>query len=179
MAIRFRDLRADEIEVRVAQAKQNGVALLLYKDARVDMRILDETVGQENWQKEFYEHKGTLFCRVGIRAFADVQNGADMDSWVWKSDAGEPSNTSAQKGEASDAFKRACFNWGLGRELYTAPFIWVKPERANIRQNGQKYQCFDRFSVAKIEVKDGTITGIRIVNDSKGGEVAFSWRRTG
>ena len=176
--IKFRELTADEIEVRVAQAKINGVALLLYKDARVDMRILDETVGQECWQKEFFECKGTLFCRVGIRAFADLQNGADMESWVWKSDAGEPSSTSAQKGEASDAFKRACFNWGIGRSLYTAPFIWVKSEHANIKQNGSKFQCFDRFRVAKIQIEGGEITGIRIVNDSKNGEVAFSWRRS-
>ena len=170
--IEFRPLEADEIEVRVSQARQNGVALLLYKDARCDMRILDETVGCANWQKHFYEHKGTMFCSVGIK-IPETASG----EWVWKDDAGEPSNTSAQKGEASDAFKRACFNWGIGRELYTAPFIWVRPEHANIRQDGSKFKCFDRFSVAKIQIEGKQITGIRIVNDSKGGEVAFSWKK--
>ena len=166
--IDFRDLRADEIEVRVAQVRQNGLSLLLYKDARCDMRILDETLGQGRWQKDFYECKGTLFCRVGIEIGSE---------WVWKSDAGEPSNTSAQKGEASDAFKRACFNWGIGRELYTAPFVWVKPEDANIKQDGQRFKCFDRFAVAKIAIEGKKLTGIRIVNLSKDGRVAFSWKR--
>lgn len=168
--IAFRDLRAGEIEVRVSQVKANGLALLLYKDSRVDQRILDETVGAERWQKRFYTCKDTLFCSVGI-AFPD-------SAWVWKDDAGEPSNTSAQKGEASDAFKRACFNWGIGRELYTAPFIWVGAEHASIRQNGQRFQCFDRFSVQRIQIEHKQITGVRIVNESKGGEVAFSWRKS-
>ena len=64
---KFRDLRADEIECRVQSCKANGLVLLLYKDARVDMTILDETVGSANWQREHYECKGNLFCRVVIR----------------------------------------------------------------------------------------------------------------
>lgn len=168
--IAFRDLQAHEIEARVSTVKQNGLALLLYKDARCDMRILDETLGAEGWQKRFYEQNDTLFCSVGIK-------GAGGE-WIWKDDAGEPSNTSASKGEASDAFKRACFNWGIGRELYTAPFIWVSAEHASIRKNGQKFQCFDRFSVQKIQIEGKQITGVRIVNESKGGEVAFSWRKS-
>lgn len=167
----FRELKAEEIEVRVQQAKQNGVILLLYKDARVDMRILDETVGPGGWSKKFYECKGTLFCSVGI----EVPEKNGIAKWVEKDDAGEPSNMSAQKGEASDAFKRACTNWGIGRELYTAPFIWVDSTHANIKQNGQKFQCFDRFSVSKIQIEDGRITGIRINNDTKKC-VAFSWK---
>lgn len=166
----FRDLKAEEIEVRVATARQNGVSLLLYKDSRVDQRILDETVGLQNWQKRFYECKGTLFCSVGLWV------GPDTDGWVWKDDAGEPSNMSAQKGEASDAFKRACFNWGIGRELYTAPFIWVASDKCNIRMDGSKAKCFDRFSVAKIQIEDKAITGIRVNNDTTG-KVAFSWKR--
>lgn len=175
----FRDLLADEIEVRVAQARKNGLSLLLYKDSRVDQRILDETVGPENWQKTFYEQKGTLFCSVGIMCqnYLSPAEKLAQPQWVWKDDAGEPSNMSAQKGEASDAFKRACFNWGIGRELYTAPFIWVKAEHANIHVDGNKIRCLDRFRVAKIQIDGKTINGIRIVNDSKGGEVAFSWKR--
>ena len=45
--------------------------------------------------------------------------------WVWKWDCGTESNTEKEKGEASDSFKRACVNWGIGRELYTAPQIWI------------------------------------------------------
>lgn len=109
--MKFRNLRADEVEARVSQIKENGVALLLYKDARCDMRILDETVGPENWQREHYECKGNLFCRVGINTHYDKPDREER--WVWKSDCGTESNTEAQKGEASDSFKRACFNWGI------------------------------------------------------------------
>jgi hypothetical protein len=145
---------------------------LLYKDARCDARILDETVGAENWQNEFYDCKGTLFCKVGIR----IDRGEQFAEWVWKDDAGSPSNMEAAKGEASDAFKRACFKWGIGRELYTAPFIWVPAEKCTIKQgNNGKYTCFDRFSVAKVATQDGRITGLRIVND-KTGQVAYSWK---
>ena len=177
--MKFRDLMADEIEVRAAMCKENGVQLLLYKDARCDMRILDETVGAESWQKRFYEHKGTLFCSVGIMVQSQLSKAEKLaqPQWVFKDDAGEPSNMSAQKGEASDSFKRACVNWGIGRELYTAPFIWVPKEKCNVQPRGQKYTCFDRFSVAKIQTEGGQITGLRVNNDTKGC-VAFSWKRS-
>lgn len=97
--MKFRDLMAEEIEVRVSRVTQAGVELLLYKDSRCDMRILDEVVGAENWQNEFYECKGTLFCKVGIL----VDRGEQFREWVWKDNAGAPSNMEAQKGEASDA----------------------------------------------------------------------------
>lgn len=171
----FRDLTADEIECRVQSVKQNGLILLLYKDARCDMRILDETVGAENWQREHYECKGNLFCRVGInvnqKAFVDG-NGAitPLDRWVWKSDCGVESNTEAQKGESSDSFKRACFNWGIGRALYTAPFIWIPADKCTITNN----KCYDKFVVEKIKYENGAITGLSIVNTTKGGR-AFVW----
>lgn len=161
-------MRPDEIECRVQSVKQNGCSILLFKDARCDMRILDETVGPENWQKEFYECKGTLFCRVGIRSHRVSKHDTmePYDEWVWKSDAGEPSNTSAQKGEASDAFKRACFNWWLGRELYTAPFIWLPESACRIQSARGKYVCYDDFSVADMSVKGGKITYLKIVNET-------------
>lgn len=149
----FRDLTAEDIEVRVQSAKANGVVLLLYKNARVDMTILDETVGAENWQREHYECKGNLFCRVGI-------NVDECCDWVWKSDCGTESNTEAQKGEASDSFKRACFNWGIGRELYTSPFIWVGADKCNITNN----KCYDKFAVEKIKIENKKIVGLAIVN---------------
>ena len=104
MGLKFRDLRAEEIECRVGTVSQSGkgISLLLFKDARCDARILDETVGIENWQNDFYECKGTLFCKVGI----DVDRGDGLHEWVWKSDAGSPSNMEAEKGEASDALTK-------------------------------------------------------------------------
>ena len=167
--IKFRDLTADEIEIRLQSVKQNGLVLLLYKNARCDMNILDETVGAENWQREHYECKGNLFCRVGI----DVTEG---DSWVWKSDCGTESFSDAQKGEASDSFKRACFNWGIGRELYTAPFIWIPADKCNIvdGKNGSK-QCYDNFEVEKIIIENKRITAVAIKNVTKGVR-AYVWQ---
>ncbi len=167
----FRDLKAEEIEVRVNRVNNSGVDLLLYKDARCDARILDEHFGPLSWQCKYEDHKGTLFCYVGIKSPADGE-------WVWKSDAGAPSNMEAQKGEASDAFKRACFRWGIGRELYTAPRIFVYADRCKRLSTGKsgKPQCYDQFRVAKVAIEDGRITGIRIVNDSDGGKVVFSWK---
>ena len=167
---KFRDLRADEIECRVQSVKENGLVLLLYKDARVDMNILDETVGSSNWQREHYECKGNLFCRVGIDVNA-IHEIAEP-RWVFKSDCGTESNTEAQKGEASDSFKRACFNWGIGRELYTAPFTWIPADKCNIK-NGK---CYDKFIVEKIIIENKQITALAIYNTTKNCR-AFVWQR--
>ena len=167
--MKFRDLTKDEIECRVQSCKENGLVLLLYKDARCDMNVLDETVGAENWQREHYDCKGNLFCRVGI--CVETKKGESIfPEWVWKSDCGVESNTEAQKGEASDSFKRACFNWGIGRELYTAPFIWIKADNCNIK-NGK---CYDKFKVEKIRIENKRITGLAIWNETKD-QRAFSW----
>ena len=166
---KFRDLRADEIECRVQSVKEKGLVLLLYKDARVDMNILDEAVGSSNWQREHYECKGNLFCRVGI----DVgTHEGKAERWVFKSDCGTESNTEAQKGEASDSFKRACFNWGIGRELYTAPFTWIPAEKCNI-SNGK---CYDKFIVEKIIIENKQITALAIWNTTKNVR-AFVWQK--
>lgn len=171
----FRDLKASEIEIRVQSAKPNGAILLLYKDARVDMNILDETVGAENWQRMHYECKGNLFCQVGIRCKPAQSETMDYHEWVWKSDCGSESNTEAEKGEASDSFKRACFNWGIGRELYTAPFVWVSSDKCNIKPlNNGKFTCNDKFSVSEITIKDKVITAIKIMNDNTR-KVAFTY----
>lgn len=164
--MKFRDLTADEIEVRVQSVKQKGLVLLLYKNARCDMNILDETIGAENWQREHYECKGNLFCRVGIRVMTED----GKSEWVWKSDCGTESNTEAQKGEASDSFKRACFNWGIGRELYTSPLIWIPSDKCNIKDN----KCYDRFSVEKIKIENKKIVGLSIVNETTG-KRCFVW----
>lgn len=151
--IKFRDLRADEIDCRVQSVKPNGCILLLYKNARCDMNILDETVGSEHWQRKHYECKGNLFCEIGIY---DESTG----QWIWKGDCGSESNNEKEKGEASDSFKRAGFNWGIGRELYTAPFIFAKAENCNI-ENGK---CNDKFVVTDIKIENKVIKGLTIVN---------------
>jgi hypothetical protein len=169
--MKFRDLTAEDIECRVQSVKPNGLVLLLYKNARVDMNILDETVGPECWQREHYECKGNLFCRVGI-CVETKKGDAIFPEWVWKSDCGTESNTEAQKGEASDSFKRACFNWGIGRELYTSPFIWIPADKCDIN-NGK---CYDKFEVEKIVIENKRIMAIAIKNISKGVR-AFVWQR--
>ena len=131
--MQFRTLKANELSVRIGTVSAKGVCLLLYKDARADMTILDETVGAENWQREHYEVKGNMFCRVGIKT---------GNEWVWKSDCGTESNAEAEKGESSDSFKRACVNWGIGRELYTSPLIFIPcPTEAD----GKRYKCDQRM----------------------------------
>ena len=177
--MKFRELRADEIECRVGTVSKQGkgLSLLLYKDARCDANILDETVGPENWQCEFYDCKGTLFCKVGI--LCKCNDG--RTEWVWKDDAGSPSNMEAAKGEASDAFKRACFKWNIGRELYETPFIWIPADKCTLTPKRDGYTCYDRFKVAKIQTDEDPetgrkrITGIRIVNE-KSGQIVYSWK---
>lgn len=166
MSLEFRELTANEIEVRIGMCKENGLTLLLYKDARCDMNILDETVGAENWEREHYECKGNLFCKVGINANYNKPDGIPF--WIYKSDCGTESNTEKEKGEASDSFKRACVNWGIGRELYTAPFLWVKSEDCKIKsseyQGKKRYSCNDNFVVEKIVIENKRITAIAIRN---------------
>ena len=115
-------LSISDIDFRIQNINKGGYATILaYKDARVDMNRLDEVVGAENWQRDHKEIHGVVYCGVGI----SVRQG----SVVWKWDAGSESFTDKQKGEASDSFKRACFNWGIGRELYDYPVIQVKLEQ--------------------------------------------------
>jgi hypothetical protein len=161
--IKFRNLLAEEIECRVQQINERGLVLLLYKNARCDMNILDETVGAENWQREHYECKGNLFCRVGINTTWDTYPN-DEPGWVWKSDCGAESNTEAEKGEASDSFKRACVNWGIGRELYTSPFIWITEGKYTVKDG----KCYDKFVVEKIRIENKRITGLSIINATLG-----------
>ena len=114
----MRPLRADEIEVRVGQVFDGKVSMLLYKTARTDMTILDETYGEFGWQCDYKELKGNMYCGIGV--WSDKRG-----CWVWKWDCGTESNTEKEKGEASDAMKRAGVKWGIGRELYTAPRIYL------------------------------------------------------
>lgn len=157
--LNFRTLNADEIDCRVGTVTDKGISLLMYKDARVDMRLLDEVVGPMNWKREHELINGNLFCTVSIRD--------EKGEWVSKQDVGVESNTEKEKGQASDAFKRACFNWGIGRELYTCPFVWI-----NLAENewkilpGGKKQPRTRFYVKDIQYKDGKVTELIIVDDA-------------
>lgn len=160
----IRLLKANEIECRISVIKENGLSLLLYKDARVDQRILDETFGAFGWKRSHQCIDGNLYCTVEI---FDKQSGV----WVSKQDVGTTGYTEKEKSQASDSFKRACFNWGIGRELYSAPFIWVPAGKALIQaktgQNGEmRYYCNNRFSVQSIQYnEDREISALVIVND--------------
>ena len=166
--MKFRTLKADEIDVRIGIVKENGLSLLLYKDARCDMNILDETVGSMNWKREHTRDNAN--CIVSI-----WDN--EKQQWVSKEDTGKGSFTEKEKGIASDSFKRACFNWGIGRELYTAPFIWVKAEDANIKQYNNKFASNERFTIEKIAYDEAkNIIGLSIQN-SKGKRV-FVWHKS-
>lgn len=160
----FRKLNADEIECRIGQIKATGLTLLLYKDARCDMNILDETVGALNWKRE--HTRDNRNCIVSIYD-------SEKKEWVSKEDTGTESNTEAEKGLASDSFKRACVNWGIGRELYTAPFIWIKEGDCEIQAtSGDRFRCYDKFTVVKITYKaNGDIDGLCIRNEKTGKNV--------
>ena len=163
----FRTLRADEIDCRVSQIRENGLTILLYKDARCDMNLLDETVGPMNWIRTHSRENAN--CTVGIWD-------EDKEQWITKEDTGTESNTEAEKGLASDSFKRACFNWGIGRELYTAPFIWIPAKSCNIKEgrNG-KPACYDRFRVTGIDYNENReITSLEITNMATG-NVCYSY----
>ena len=165
----IRTLRADEIECRVQQVKKNGCVLLIYKDARVDMRILDEVYGSENWQRTHEVINGNLFCNVEI--WCDTKK-----QWIKKQDVGTESNTEKQKGEASDSFKRACFNVGIGRELYTAPFTWINLSENEVTESNGKFSLkFGiSFSVKEIEYNENKeITKLVIIDNKK--TVRFSY----
>ena len=152
----FRDLRADEIECRVAQANEYGVTLLLYKDARCDQTILDETVGEFGWQRQHTRDNAN--CIVSIWDEKKQQ-------WISKEDTGTESNTEKEKGLASDSFKRACFNWGIGRELYTAPNIRISPDKcASLKEYSGKWKCFDNFKVEAIRIENKRIVALSILN---------------
>ena len=164
--MKIRKLLPEEIECRVSQVSAKGCALLLYKTARVDRAILDESFGQMNWQNDFKVIDGKMYGGIGIRD-------ESAPGWVWKWDCGTESNTEAEKGQASDCFKRAGFKWGIGVELYTAPFIWCNIETQ--KNDRGKYELVNRF--AKFFVKNiayneaGAISDLSIVDDE--GKVVY------
>ena len=168
----IRTLRADEIECRVQQIKTNGCALLLYKDARCDMRILDEVFGIDGWEREHQVVNGNLYCTV--RVWSEKRN-----QWISKQDVGTESNTEKQKGEASDSFKRACFNIGIGRELYSAPFIWINLDKSEVQEENRRYKLDYKvkFEVKEIEYNEDREISKLVIIDQNGKE-RFSYGNT-
>lgn len=173
---KFRVLRADEVEARVAQVfgEAEACTLLLYKDARCDMSILDEAVGPMNWQR--HHARDNANCIVSIWD-------SEKQQWIEKEDTGSPSNTEAQKGLASDSFKRACVNWGIGRELYTAPFIYITQAghyETRKDKNG-KMQPKIQAKVTRMSIDESTrtITELEIINEKMSNAIIFQYRANG
>lgn len=147
-------LTANDVECRIKKITNEGAVLLLYKTARVDMRILDEVYGSMNWQRHHEVINNNLFCTISVWD-------SEKSQWISKQDVGTESNAEAEKGQASDAFKRAGFAWGIGRELYDAPFIWISG----------KVGKYDRFHVTDIQYDREKQEFIRLVIfDDKGKE---------
>lgn len=171
----IRLLRADEIECRIGTISEKGVSLLLYKDARADMKILDEVYGPMNWQRKHEMIGGSLYCTVSIWD-------GDKKQWISKMDVGTESYTEKEKGQASDSFKRACVSLGIGRELYTAPFIWIGASKVRIEKRpdnasrgGEKLYTYDKFRITDISYGDNReITGLTVINQD--GNVVYILR---
>ena len=164
--MKFRALKASEIDCRIQSIGQNktgavGTTILLYKDARVDMNILDETVGAMNWQREHSVVNGNLYCTISI--WDEVK-----EQWISKSDVGTESNTEKEKGQASDSFKRAGFNWGIGRELYSAPFVYIQLDKSEYVERNGKLTSNAKFKVKDIAYDENRNIVRLIVVDSKG-----------
>ena len=160
----MRKLTADEIECRVAQVSAKGCSLLLYKTARTDSTILTEIYG-ELWQNDFKVIDGKMYGGIGVW-------NKELQQWIWRWDCGVESDTEAEKGQASDAFKRAGFKFLIGQELYKAPFIWLDIETK--KNDKGKYELVDKyikFQVIEIGYSDkGEINKLTIADD-KGNKV--------
>ena len=169
---KIRCLKPEEIEIRVQQVAEKGAQLLLYKDSRCDKRILDETFGIFGWKDRYEEIKGNLFCTISI--YDDKKQ-----QWVDKCDCGTESFSEKEKGEASDAFKRAGFNVGIGRELYTRIFYFANvPTKKNDKGKYDLVNKYEKFTVVEISTNEETekIEKIKIA-DSKG-NIVFSYGYT-
>lgn len=169
MEKKIRCLKPEEIEIRVQQITEKGAQLLLYKDSRCDKRILDETFGIFGWKDRYEEIKGNLFCTISIYDEAEQQ-------WIDKCDCGTETFSEKEKGEASDAFKRAGFNVGIGRELYTRIFYFASvPTKKNDKGKYDLANKYEKFTVAEISTNEETekIEKIKIA-DSKG-NIVFSY----
>jgi len=157
-------LQADDIEVKVKKVTEKGAVALLYKTARTDMNMLDDVFGAENWSCEYAEVKGNLYCTIRVRN--------EHGEWVGKQDCGiesrEDGDGNEKKGEASDAFKRAGFRWGIGRELYTAPFTFLPLETYKDGSGYKLKNQFERFAVKDIGYDENRRINRLVITNDKG-----------
>lgn len=160
MGMKFRPLNADEIEVRVGSQGDRTSTLLLYIKAGAIMNLLDESVGVENWQTTYEVVGGNLCCNLSIRVIREN----DTAEWVVKQDVGTAGNVEKEKGSFSDAFKRAAKCWGIGRELRTAPKIWVYNDNPNLEKDRQGRIEGSKIDVSSVTVENNRITAITLVN---------------
>lgn len=175
----FRFLEANEIEVRIDRLSEAGASLILYKNARIDMQLLDEAVGPMRWQRS---HRSTILPDGTVQMICAVSIFDETtQEWISKEDIGTPSQYESEKGQASDSFKRACTNWGIGRELYTAPDIFIPitdfegKKCINISMIDGKARTFDEFAVTQLLYDDkGNITALAIKNISLN-KMIFVW----
>lgn len=168
----LRLLKENEIDVRVGSINEKGATLLLYKDARVDMNILDES--GVKWKRSHELINGNLFCTISV--WDD-----EIKEWISRQDVGVESNTEKEKGQASDAFKRAGFNFGIGRELYTAPFTWISSDMYNgfisgkTPQGKDRYATYDKFEVTKISYDENKEIKELEIKNTKTNQVVFTF----
>lgn len=167
----FRTLQPDEVELRVGMANAKGFSLLLFKNARIDMQLLDETVGCMNWQRSHEVVDGRLCCTVSIYD-------AEKQCWVSKQDVGTESQTEKDKGQFSDSFKRACFNIGIGRELYSSPFVWISGHVEPDARARSGYKAEPKYvnglNVSAIEYTEKRTIKKLVIEDADG-EIAYSF----
>ena len=167
-------LQINEIDFRVQSINKGGYATILaYKDARVDMNRLDAVFGHDGWQKKYDLIDGKLFCSVGVYS-------ERLNQWIWKQDVGTESNTEKEKGQASDAFKRACFNLGIGRELYEYPFISVKLLQNEFKVEGDRAKAtFDlklkEWTWGSKFDENGTL--VSLAAKDQNGNLRFNWKK--
>lgn len=164
-----RRLQAKEISCRVQQVDENGLSILLYITSRAAMNLLDDTFGTLMWKRESKEVNGEERCVVSVY-------NKEIKEWISRDDVGTASYTEKEKGRASDAFKRACVNFGIGRELYSAPYIRITNAQATIRKRKDKdsWYTYDKFAVKSITYnKRGEIDSLEIINISQNNEVVY------
>lgn len=163
--LKFRTLKADEIDVRVGSFGEEWAILLMYKDARCDMAILDEAVGPMNWKKSYSRENANCVLSIWDE---------DKKQWIDKEDSGSAGNFERDKSLASDSFKRAAVSWGIGRELYTGPKLYF-PVKGLKNYNAEKKFCSDRFAVTDIQYDDNrNIIAVQIQNQTTGFEYLYS-----
>ena len=147
--LKFEPLKAEEVECRVNTVNDKGMSLVLHLDARTVMNILDAAVGPLNWKREHRLVGDSLYCTISVYD-------SEKQEWIVKEDVGTASNSAAEKGAASDSFKRAAVSFGIGRELYFAPFIFIR--------KGDFETKYDKFEVTEFKTENGRITSLKIKN---------------